>query len=75
MEAGELGVIAPKLDDHVWHPACFVCVTCEELLVDLTFCHQDDNIYCERHYAELIKPRCAACDEVSTTYNTVIFYP
>ncbi|ETN86193.1 PET domain protein [Necator americanus] len=34
------------------------------LLVDLTYCVKDDQIYCERHYAELHKPRCAACDEV-----------
>jgi hypothetical protein len=25
----------------------------------------DEKIYCERHYAELVKPRCNACDEVS----------
>lgn len=47
-----------------FHPQCFTCETCEELLVDLTYCVNEDKIYCERHYAELLKPRCSACDEV-----------
>lgn len=50
--------------DRCWHPACFVCTTCEELLVDLIYFYLDGNLYCGRHHAELIKPRCAACDEV-----------
>lgn len=33
--------------------------------MDLTYCVHDDLVYCERHYAEQLKPRCAACDEVS----------
>lgn len=49
-----------------WHPSCFNCTTCDELLVDLTYCVHDDKIYCERHYAEELKPRCNACDEVSS---------
>ena len=47
-----------------WHPACFMCCICEEQLVDLVYCHNDSAIYCQRHYAQLLKPRCAACDEV-----------
>lgn len=68
----ELGVIAPKFGDRtMWHPSCFICTTCKELLVDLTYCVHDDLIYCERHYAEQLKPRCAACDEVSFIYINV----
>ena len=37
-----------------------------QLLVDLTYCVRDDKVYCERHFAELHKPRCSACDEVNT---------
>lgn len=55
----------------MWHPKCFTCSTCSELLVDLTYCVHDDKIYCERHYAEVLKPRCSACDEVS---SEVILY-
>lgn len=62
----EIGVVAPKFGNRtLWHPPCFVCCVCEELLVDLTYCVHDDLVYCERHYAEQLKPRCAACDEVS----------
>ena len=45
-----------------------MCVTCEELLVDLTYCQHGRKLYCERHYAELIRPRCPACDEVSNVF-------
>lgn len=55
----------------LWHPKCFTCSTCDELLVDLTYCIHDDKIYCERHYAELLKPRCNACDEVSRYNNKI----
>lgn len=37
---------------------------CEELLVDLIYFYQDGKIYCGRHHAERLKPRCCACDEV-----------
>lgn len=66
LNQGEMAVTAPKFRDQIlWHPRCFKCSTCDELLVDLTYCVHDDQIYCERHYAELLKPRCNACDEVS----------
>lgn len=48
-----------------WHPACFVCATCQELLVDLIYFYQNGKIHCGRHHAELLKPRCSSCDEVS----------
>nr|XP_050027160.1 prickle planar cell polarity protein 3-B-like isoform X2 [Dermacentor andersoni] len=65
LPGGELAVIAPKFGEMVaWHPACFVCSSCNELLVDLTYCAKDGRLYCERHYAETLKPRCAACDEL-----------
>ncbi|CAN7982529.1 unnamed protein product, partial [Ixodes pacificus] len=62
LPSGELAVIAPKFGELVaWHPACFVCAACQELLVDLTYCAKDGHLYCERHYAETLKPRCSAC--------------
>ncbi|EJD75263.1 LIM-9 isoform [Loa loa] len=65
LERNEMAVIAPKLGESTgWHPACFTCATCEQLLIDLTYCVKDGIIYCERHYAELHKPRCNACDEL-----------
>ncbi|XP_055629914.1 prickle planar cell polarity protein 3-B isoform X5 [Toxorhynchites rutilus septentrionalis] len=65
LNQGEMAVTAPKFREQIlWHPRCFKCTTCDELLVDLTYCVHDDQIYCERHYAELLKPRCNACDEL-----------
>ncbi|XP_076372543.1 four and a half LIM domains protein 2-like isoform X2 [Tachypleus tridentatus] len=61
----DVAVIAPKFgEDVAWHPACFTCSTCNELLVDLTYCLHEEAIFCERHYAEQLRPRCAACDEL-----------
>ncbi|XP_046750981.1 prickle planar cell polarity protein 3-A isoform X4 [Diprion similis] len=60
---GSLAVSAGKLGE-LYHPACFQCLQCRELLVDLAYCVYNDAIYCERHYAEKLKGRCAACDEL-----------
>lgn len=32
--------------------------------MDLTYCIYNDDIYCERHFAEKLKPRCGKCDEL-----------
>ena len=39
--------------------------------VDLTYCVYQDQVFCERHYAEKMKPRCGTCDELifSGTYT------
>ncbi|XP_034186108.2 four and a half LIM domains protein limpet isoform X5 [Osmia lignaria lignaria] len=60
---GSLAVSASKLG-LLYHPTCFRCSECKELLVDLAYCVHDDTLFCERHYAEQLKPRCAACDEL-----------
>lgn len=75
LKQGDLAVIAPKFRDHMmWHPRCFCCTACQELLVDLTYCVFEDKLYCERHYAEMLKPRCNACDEVSSLrFPSLIF--
>lgn len=73
LNQGEMCVNAPKLSDEInFHPRCFKCSTCDELLVDLTYCVIEDKIFCERHYAEVLKPRCSSCDEVSP--NVLIKY-
>uniref|UniRef100_T1L1L1 LIM zinc-binding domain-containing protein n=1 Tax=Tetranychus urticae TaxID=32264 RepID=T1L1L1_TETUR len=69
----EIIVIAPKLgEDNCWHPPCFVCTVCKELLVDLAYCVKNGCLYCERHFADTVRPRCSGCDEVtkSSLYNT-----
>ncbi|GFR32615.1 prickle planar cell polarity protein 3 [Trichonephila clavata] len=74
LSMGELCVVAPKLGEDVsFHPSCFFCTVCEELLVDLTYCILDGVLYCERHYAEQTKPRCSACDEVILIFSPLKF--
>lgn len=69
LKCGSLAVYASKLG-LLCHPTCFRCSECKELLVDLAYCVHDDALFCERHYAEQLKPRCAACDEVSTCFHS-----
>nr|XP_039264905.1 testin-like [Styela clava] len=65
IKVGDVMVLAERAGPNkVWHPQCFVCSECKELLVDLIYFYQEDKIYCGRHYCELHKPRCAACDEL-----------
>lgn len=48
-----------------WHPKCFKCKKCSQLLVDLIYFHYNNEIYCARDLAELMEiPRCSACDEL-----------
>ena len=67
LKIGEVAVFTERVGtDACWHPSCFTCADCSELLVDLIYFHheKDGKVYCGRHHAEKIKPRCAACDEV-----------
>lgn len=65
INGGDIVVFAARAGHgQCWHPQCFVCGSCEELLVDLIYFYQDGKIYCGRHHAERLKPRCCACDEV-----------
>lgn len=50
--------------NRCWHPGCFQCSVCRELLVDMIYFYRDSRLYCGRHHAETLKPRCAACDEL-----------
>jgi len=65
LHPSDLGVYASRLPNKVFHPQCFACSTCKQLLVDLIyFCGAEGKLYCGRHHAESLKPRCSACDEV-----------
>lgn len=62
---GDIAVFASRAGLGVcWHPQCFVCSTCRELLVDLIYFYHAGKVYCGRHHAERLRPRCQACDEV-----------
>ncbi|XP_036387737.1 prickle-like protein 2b [Megalops cyprinoides] len=65
INGGDMAVFASRAGHGVcWHPHCFVCSMCDELLVDLIYFYQEGKIYCGRHHAERLKPRCSACDEI-----------
>lgn len=72
VENGTIGIFAARAGAQAcWHPGCFSCSTCQELLVDLIYFYNnaDSKVYCGRHHAELFKPRCPACDEVIFIYT------
>ncbi|XP_076812370.1 uncharacterized protein LOC143459212 isoform X2 [Clavelina lepadiformis] len=65
IKGGDIGIVASRSEPGMcWHPACFCCSVCHELLVDLFYFYQDGRLYCGRHHAETLKPRCSACDEI-----------
>ncbi|XP_041984483.1 protein prickle-like [Aricia agestis] len=65
MASGDMCVSAARAGPAArWHPACFVCCACQELLVDLVYFWREGRLYCGRHHAESLKPRCSACDEI-----------
>ncbi|KAH1188001.1 prickle planar cell polarity protein 3 isoform X1 [Mauremys mutica] len=65
IRGGDIAVFASRAGHGAcWHPQCFQCTTCQELLVDLIYFYQEGKIYCGRHHAERLKPRCQACDEI-----------
>ncbi|XP_069141549.1 testin-like [Argopecten irradians] len=65
VESGGIAVVADRMGiGTCWHPGCFTCATCSELLVDMIYFHKNGDIYCERHYADSIYPRCCSCDEI-----------
>lgn len=69
LQAGDMAVTASRVGSGAaWHPACFTCRVCKEILVDLIYFYKDNHVYCGRHHAETLKPRCSACDEVSVIY-------
>ncbi|XP_068144222.1 uncharacterized protein Tes [Drosophila tropicalis] len=66
---GEVAVKAERAGKEIaWHPACFKCNTCRELLADLVYFFHHGQVYCGRDLAIKLKiPRCKACDELIFT--------
>lgn len=70
ISSGDMCVSASRAGPAAgWHPACFRCAVCRELLVDLVYFWREGRLYCGRHHAETLKPRCSACDEVIFNIN------
>lgn len=66
IRGGEVAIFAERAgSDKCWHPHCFSCSICHEILAELVYFFVDDSIFCGRHYAEKVDiPRCKACDEL-----------
>ena len=66
MLPGQPAVFAERAGaDRCWHPACFSCSQCGEMLQDLLYYYASDRLFCARHFASLMKiPRCSGCDEL-----------
>jgi len=66
IRGGEVAIFAERAgSDKCWHPNCFSCSICHEVLAELVYFFSDDSIFCGRHYAEKMDiPRCKACDEL-----------
>ena len=61
-----MAVFAERADSSTsWHPQCFCCHKCKEILVDMIYFFSEGDVYCGRHFAELDGHRCSGCDEVS----------
>ncbi|XP_018494421.1 protein prickle [Galendromus occidentalis] len=65
LSGGDMCVFASRAGPNIgWHPSCFTCTVCKELLVDLIYFLKEGALFCGRHHAESLKPRCSACDEI-----------
>ncbi|CAL7937115.1 unnamed protein product [Xylocopa violacea] len=65
INVGDVAIITEKAKHAVWHPGCFTCNMCNELLVDLVYFYYKNKLYCGRDLAKLLGiPRCFACDEL-----------
>lgn len=66
IQQGDVAVKAQRAGENAsWHPQCFACFKCDQLLADLVYFYHKGEIYCARDLAQALKiMRCAACDEL-----------
>ncbi|XP_042234416.1 uncharacterized protein LOC121874352 isoform X3 [Homarus americanus] len=66
MNVGDVAIFCERAgSEKCWHPACFCCYTCKELLADLIYFYKDGKVFCGRHFTDAADiPRCKACDEL-----------
>ncbi|KAM6182306.1 prickle-like protein 4 [Erethizon dorsatum] len=65
LKPGEVGVFAaPEGEQCCWHRPCFACQACGQVLMHLIYFYHNGRLYCGRHHAELLWPRCPACDQL-----------
>ncbi|TFK88483.1 hypothetical protein K466DRAFT_585520 [Polyporus arcularius HHB13444] len=56
-----IGRIVSAMDMR-WHPGCFRCCVCDELLENLSSYAHDGRPYCHLDYHEQFAPRCYHCE-------------
>ncbi|CAF0811134.1 unnamed protein product [Adineta steineri] len=73
IDLGSPCIYIKRSDDYtnLWHPQCFRCTQCKQFLVDLMYFYNDDQIYCERHHADLYKPRYTNCDQIMFRFQCI----
>ncbi|KAL7677165.1 hypothetical protein ACOME3_003409 [Neoechinorhynchus agilis] len=54
-----------------WHPHCFKCRKCSDLLADLAYCRIGFSLYCVRHFNDNLRSRCYTCDEIICQTNFI----
>jgi hypothetical protein len=75
MHQTDVGIVTDHGEtDEIWHPSCFKCATCKQLLVDLLYFYKDGQYFCGRHYGEKVYPRCSGCDEVSSQSQATLLF-
>ncbi|KAK7815481.1 hypothetical protein U0070_005593 [Myodes glareolus] len=58
MGQGVARLLPPKLEGYTCEKAC------GQALINLIYFYHDGHLYCGRHHAELLRPRCPACDQL-----------
>ncbi|XP_037698018.1 prickle-like protein 4 isoform X2 [Choloepus didactylus] len=65
LRPGEYAVFAALAGERRgWHRSCFACQACDQDLINLIYFYHDGRLYCGCHHAELLRPRCPACDQL-----------
>ncbi|XP_008567144.1 PREDICTED: LOW QUALITY PROTEIN: prickle-like protein 4 [Galeopterus variegatus] len=65
LKPGEYAVFAARArEQRCWHQPCFACQACGQALINLIYFYHDGHHYCGCHHAELLRPRCPACDQL-----------
>ncbi|XP_014304941.2 prickle-like protein 4 [Myotis lucifugus] len=65
LRPGEYGVFAARAGERpCWHQACFACQAGGQALMNRIYFDHDGHLSCGHHHAELLRPRCPACDQL-----------
>uniref|UniRef100_A0A915HFT7 LIM zinc-binding domain-containing protein n=1 Tax=Romanomermis culicivorax TaxID=13658 RepID=A0A915HFT7_ROMCU len=46
---------------HQWHPECFKCAKCQQIIGNKLFFYQNSSIFCEKDWNQLFTAKCVKC--------------